>query len=170
MGIKASNGSHIEHYRGRVHCSVTSNVQHNSIYEFGEWCISDPQYRIQCSRVQFKHKWSTPNTTVDLYEDNSGALEFAKVPKMHPQTKHIALDYHHFWEHIRDSQVWIHVIDTHKQMMDMFTKALPKTHSSIYGLSSVGSNSDCISWENVRFLHGTLNVTIIYVTQMWWDK
>ncbi len=31
-----------------------------------------------------------------VLEDNSGALETAKVPKMHSHTKHINIKYHHF--------------------------------------------------------------------------
>ena len=66
------------------------------------------------------------NVMAGLYEDNSGALELAKVPKMHLQTKHIALKFHHFCEHIRDGHVWIHAINTCKQITNIFTKALPK--------------------------------------------
>jgi hypothetical protein len=35
-----------------------------------------------------------------LLEDNSGALELARVPKMHPRTKHLKIKYHHFQEHV----------------------------------------------------------------------
>ena len=35
-------------------------------------------------KVQYKSTQPTSNVTADLYEDNSGALELAKVPKMRP--------------------------------------------------------------------------------------
>ena len=35
------------------------------------------------------------------FEDNNGALEMAKTPKMRPRTKHIAIKYHHFCTHIQ---------------------------------------------------------------------
>ena len=35
------------------------------------------------------------------FEDDSGALEIAKLPKMHPRTKHINICYHHFRERVR---------------------------------------------------------------------
>ena len=35
------------------------------------------------------------------FEDDSGALEIAQLPKMHPRTKHINICYHHFREHVR---------------------------------------------------------------------
>ena len=64
--------------------------------------------------------------SVDVYEDNRGALELANVPKLRPRTKHIALKYHHFREHVRNGKVRIHPIDTREQIADIFTKALPR--------------------------------------------
>ena len=46
--------------------------------------------------VQYKSTKPASNISANVYEDNSSALELAKVLKMHPQTKHIALKYHHF--------------------------------------------------------------------------
>ena len=63
--------------------------------------------------------------SVDVYEDNRGALELANVPKLHPHTKHIALKYHHFRKHVRNRKVQIHPIDTREQTTDIFMKALP---------------------------------------------
>ena len=36
-----------------------------------------------------------------VFEDNSSAIQLANVPKMTPRSKHIALHYHFFREHIR---------------------------------------------------------------------
>ena len=60
-----------------------------------------------------------------VFEDNSGAIELAKAPKICPHTKHIALKYHHFKEHIRKGLIEINPIDTLEQVADIFTKALP---------------------------------------------
>ena len=35
-----------------------------------------------------------------VFEDNSGALELARLPKMRPRTKHINQAFHHFHEHV----------------------------------------------------------------------
>jgi len=35
-----------------------------------------------------------------VFEDNNGALEMAKIPKMRSRTKHIAIKYHHFRTYI----------------------------------------------------------------------
>jgi len=36
-----------------------------------------------------------------VFEDNKGCVELVAVPKMRPRTKHIAIKYHHFREHVR---------------------------------------------------------------------
>jgi hypothetical protein len=62
----------------------------------------------------------------DLFEDNTGAYELAKAPKMRPRTKHIALKYHHFREHVSNGTVQIHLVGTKDQIADIFTRALDK--------------------------------------------
>ncbi|KAL7478529.1 hypothetical protein ACHAW6_004292 [Cyclotella cf. meneghiniana] len=41
-----------------------------------------------------------PYVYCKAFEDNSGALEQARLPKLHPCTKHINVCYHHFREHV----------------------------------------------------------------------
>jgi hypothetical protein len=60
-----------------------------------------------------------------LFEDNNGALELAKSPRYRPRTKHIAIKYHHFGEHVKLGKVSINAIDTSEQIADIFTKGLP---------------------------------------------
>ena len=36
-----------------------------------------------------------------VFEDNNSKIELSKAPKIYPRTKHIALKYHHFREHVR---------------------------------------------------------------------
>jgi hypothetical protein len=59
-----------------------------------------------------------------LFEDNNGALELAKTPRYRPRTKHIAIKYHHFREHVKNGTVSIKAIDTKEQIADQFTKGL----------------------------------------------
>ena len=65
-----------------------------------------------------------PDVKCSLFEDNNGALELAKSPKYRPRTKHIALKYHHFREHVKRGLVKIFPIDTKEQLADQFTKGL----------------------------------------------
>jgi hypothetical protein len=66
-----------------------------------------------------------PNIHCTLFEDNNGALELANSPRYRPRTKHIAIKYHHFREHVKTGKISIHAIDTKQQIADIFTKALP---------------------------------------------
>jgi hypothetical protein len=49
-----------------------------------------------------------------------------KPQKMRPRTKHIALKYHHFREHVANGTIKINLIGTKDQIADIFTKALDK--------------------------------------------
>ena len=68
-----------------------------------------------------------------VFEDNNGALSLALSPKMSPRTKHIAIKYHHFREHVgEDKGILVVKIDTTLQKVDIFTKGLPaETHQNI---------------------------------------
>jgi hypothetical protein len=59
-----------------------------------------------------------------IFEDNSGALEMAKTPKMRPRTKHINIKYHHFLEHVSSGLLSLHAVSSEKQIADIFTKPL----------------------------------------------
>ena len=59
-----------------------------------------------------------------VFEDNNGALRLATVPKMTPRSKHIAIKYHFFREHVFNGTVDIEKIDTSNQKADIFTKGL----------------------------------------------
>ena len=71
--------------------------------------------------IESKH----PSVKCKVFEDNNGVIELAKATKICPRTKHIALNYHHFREHVRKVLIEINPIDTLEQVADIFTKALP---------------------------------------------
>ena len=62
-----------------------------------------------------------------VFEDNEGAIEIAKVPKMRPRTKHLNIKYHHFREEVKKGTVSIYHVGTGEQMADMLTKPLDET-------------------------------------------
>lgn len=72
----------------------------------------------------YGHKDEKPMIHCTLFEDNNGALELAREPRYRPRTKHIAIKYHHFREHVRNGKVKISPIDTRDQLADQFTKGL----------------------------------------------
>jgi hypothetical protein len=63
----------------------------------------------------------------NVFEDNEGAIEIAKVPKMRPRTKHLNIKYHHFREEVKKGTVSVHYVNTGEQMADMLTKPLEQT-------------------------------------------
>ncbi len=79
-----------------------------------------------------------------VFEDNSSALEIAKVPKMHPCTKHINVKFHHFWDYVECGEIMLHAINTYDQPADMLTKPLAapmlaQHHATIMGWSGKGN-------------------------------
>jgi hypothetical protein len=59
-----------------------------------------------------------------VFEDNNGALEIARVPKMRPRTKHINCKYYHFMEYTDkpDANITLHRIDSEENPADTLTK------------------------------------------------
>ena len=45
---------------------------------------------------------------------------------MHTETKHIAIKYHYLRVLVQDKEVKMDYVNTKKQLVDIFTKALPK--------------------------------------------
>ena len=74
----------------------------------------------------FKCEFTKPKVKCRVFEDNTGALALAKVPKIRPRTKHINLVYHHFREAVRDGRIDIEHVNTEEQIADIFTKPLPQ--------------------------------------------
>ena len=72
----------------------------------------------------FGGEYAKPKIHCRVFKDNTGALALATVPKVRPRTKHIAIKYHHFREHVANKKISIHAIDTKEQIADQFTKAL----------------------------------------------
>ena len=54
-----------------------------------------------------------------VFEDNSSAIQLANVPKITPRSKHIALHYHFFCEHIREGSIGVKPISTDLQIADI---------------------------------------------------
>ncbi len=68
-----------------------------------------------------------PYVYCKVFEDNSGALELARLPKLHPRTKHINVCYHHFCKHVRKGLIMIFPIDMKDHIADVLTKPLAQS-------------------------------------------
>ena len=53
------------------------------------------------------------------FEDNTGAQELAASPKFRPRTKHIAIKYHHFSEHVRRKEIVINHVRSQDQLSEI---------------------------------------------------
>ena len=71
---------------------------------------------IDCENLKF-----VSSSTV--YEDNNGAIVMATSPRMTPSSKHIAVKYHWFRQHVGKEFV-IRNIKSENQKADIFTKGL----------------------------------------------
>ena len=59
-----------------------------------------------------------------LSEDNTGASQLAKSPRMRPQARHINQKDHHVREWVKSGLIEILPIDTREQVADLLTKPL----------------------------------------------
>jgi hypothetical protein len=57
-----------------------------------------------------------PYVYCKVFEDNSGALELARLPKLCPCTKYINVCYHHFCKHVRKGLIKIFPVGTSDQI------------------------------------------------------
>ena len=71
-----------------------------------------------------KVRSTKPKVHCRVFEDNSGALEIAKVHKFRPRTKHLNNRLHHFRDRVNRGEISIHPISTHHQCGDYLTKPL----------------------------------------------
>ena len=70
----------------------------------------------------FKISDVTSKVHCKVFEDNSGAIEMAKVHKYRPRTKHVNVKYHHFRDYVSRGEVTISAISTNNQPADILTK------------------------------------------------
>ena len=64
---------------------------------------------------------------IPLHCDNTSAISMSKNPVLHSKTKHIPIKYHFLREHVTNKVVQLNFIPFMEQIVDIFTKPLPKT-------------------------------------------
>ena len=74
----------------------------------------------------FAEASAKPTVKCTAFEDNEGAINLAKTPKLRPRTKHINNKYHHFREQVQLGKVDVQHIATKQQLADLLTKPLPE--------------------------------------------
>ena len=93
-------------------------------------CIRDliPVRRLlkHICEVVFKSKTYQSRIYSKVFEDNQGALQLARAPRMTPRTKHYGIKYHFFREYVKKGHVVLQKITSSEQRADIFTKGLAK--------------------------------------------
>ena len=64
------------------------------------------------------------NTYSLVFEDNNGALILTTVPRMTQRSKHIAVPYNFFCEHVANGTVQIFKVTSDENKADLFSKGL----------------------------------------------
>jgi len=88
------------------------------------WTVTDAVPKIHCK----------------VMEDNSGALEMARLPKMRPRTKHLCVKLHHFRDRVKDGSIAIHKVPTRFQLADIAAKGQPE-------LLFLSQRESMLQWE-----------------------
>ena len=68
-----------------------------------------------------------PKFVLRVRKDNQSCIAMTNNPKLTPQNKHIAIKYHHFWQHVKthsnpDGFIEIEYCATAEQIADIFSK------------------------------------------------
>jgi hypothetical protein len=59
-----------------------------------------------------------------VFEDNNGALQLAKAPRITPRTKHYGVKYHFFRENVEKGDIRLEKVKSEDNQADIFTKGL----------------------------------------------
>jgi len=58
--------------------------------------------------------------------DNTNAINLSKNPVQHSRSKHIEIRHHFLRDHVLKGDCVLEIVDTKNQLVDIFTKPLPK--------------------------------------------
>ena len=103
-------------------CMSVTEAEYIALSESLRSAIPFMQLLKECHQRNLITKPTTPTVRCKVFEDNSGALEMAKVPKMRPRTKHLNTKYHFFRSYVADGSIQILPIASEEQLGDIFTK------------------------------------------------
>jgi histone deacetylase 1/2 len=104
----------------------TTESEYNAISTSLREVIHLMQIVDEVKRLEWIVYSGIPTVHCKLFEDNSGALEMARLPKMRPRTKHLCVRLHHFREYVRAGRISINKIPTEFQLGDIATKPQPE--------------------------------------------
>ena len=87
------------------------------------------------------------SSLIKLYYDNKSAIAIAQNPVQHGKTKHMNVKFHYIREAEKNSLVKLHYCSTDVQLVDIMTKALPKSRLELLrlklGMSKANLKEEC---------------------------
>ncbi|RVW53763.1 Retrovirus-related Pol polyprotein from transposon TNT 1-94 [Vitis vinifera] len=104
--------------------------------------------RFRCHLMEFKKARSQEQSSpIELYCDNKSAIAIAQNPVQHGKTKHMNVKFHSIREAENNSLVKLHYCSTDVQLVDIMTKALPKSRLVFLrlklGMSKANLKEEC---------------------------
>jgi hypothetical protein len=105
----------------------TTEAEYNAMSASLREVIHLMQVVEEAKQLDWKIFQGIPTVHCKVFEDNIGALEMARLPKMRPRTKHLCVRMHHFRERVRKKQITIQHVASELQMADLLTKPQPES-------------------------------------------
>ena len=144
MGIQdANHHCHVNH-RGGVHSTLYQSKGGHPID--GAHHRSKRAHGVSIDNLP-------PKIHCTVFEDNSGALELARLPKIRLRTKHINQSYHHFREHVERKERIIEATPTEHQIADILNKPLLSLLSHDIVKQSWDGRTLCLRTEGSVGIH-----------------
>ena len=104
--------------KGSIYLSTTEDE-----YIVSAICCIQILWRIH-TLTYLEVKYADP---IPLHCDNTSAISVSKNPFHHSKTKHIPIKYHFLREQVTNILVQLNFVPSIEQIVDIFTKPLPKT-------------------------------------------
>jgi hypothetical protein len=111
-----------------------------------------------------------PYVYCKVFEDNSGTLKMARLPKLCPRTKHINVCYHHFCEHVHKGLIKIFPVDTKDQIADALTKPLAQNDFQWHCCFMCGKGPSQATKVRECYICGTLVLIFTVLTHVQYPK
>ena len=124
------NGAPISWYCGKQKSASTSSTE--AEYKALHGCVSELMGERNLL-TELGYKIDDPTV---VFEDSASCIKFSENPIQDSTMRHIHPKYHTIRQLIEQGQVVVHKIDTHENIADMCTKALPPTlHSKFRAMT-----------------------------------
>jgi len=100
-------------------------------------------------RLGFWFGSTKPTIHCQVFQDNSSVIEMATVPKICPQTKHINVKYHHFWDYVDQGKILSMPLTAKINQLTCSPCQIHMRHSASTSLQDHGLGWKIGHWEGV---------------------